>query len=129
MGQQNVVAPELNHISDNLMDDVGVVMYLIIWWMTLERVNFVGDYVVGHVDVESAAETFKDGAWKNFSNFDGVWKNFSNFDFLKFTQSSGENKVIGRVEIVRLTVIGLILLILKCSNLLNLFVIKNTKRR
>ncbi|KAM3344356.1 hypothetical protein P3S68_024063 [Capsicum galapagoense] len=27
VGQQNAVAPELNHISDNLMDDVGVVMY------------------------------------------------------------------------------------------------------
>ncbi|KAF3664468.1 hypothetical protein FXO38_10097 [Capsicum annuum] len=47
-----------------------------------EKVNFVGDCVDGHVDVDSAAETCKDGAWKNFSNF----------NFLKFTQSSGENK-------------------------------------
>ncbi|KAF3643156.1 hypothetical protein FXO37_22125 [Capsicum annuum] len=47
-----------------------------------EKVNFIGDCVGGHVDVDSAAKTFKDGAWKNFSNF----------NFLKFTQSSDTKK-------------------------------------
>ncbi|KAM3397347.1 hypothetical protein P3S68_000859 [Capsicum galapagoense] len=60
-------------VIGHLVDDVG------------EKVNFVGDYAGGHVDVDSAAEIFKDGAWKNFSNF----------NLLKFTQSSGENKDIG----------------------------------
>ncbi|XP_047252200.1 uncharacterized protein LOC124887067 [Capsicum annuum] len=89
VGQQNDVVPEVDHISDNLMDDVGKATDCVggdvIWHLVDaigEKVNFVGDCVGGHVDVDSVAETLKDGAWKNFPNF----------DFLKFTQSSGENK-------------------------------------
>ncbi|KAF3651525.1 hypothetical protein FXO37_17967 [Capsicum annuum] len=92
VGQQNVVAPKVDHRSDNLMDDVGkridcvggdVFGYLVNG--VGEKVNFVGNCIVGHVAVDSAAETLKDGSWKNFPNF----------DFLKFTQSSSENKDIG----------------------------------
>ncbi|KAF3681093.1 hypothetical protein FXO38_01926 [Capsicum annuum] len=89
VGQQNDVVPKIYHISDNLMNDVGkatdcvgsdVIRHLVD--VVREKVNFVGDCIGGHVDVDSMAETFKDGDWKNFPNF----------DFLKFTQSSGENK-------------------------------------
>ncbi|KAM3322388.1 hypothetical protein P3S67_003539 [Capsicum chacoense] len=79
VGQQNDVVPKVDHISDNLMDDVGkatdcvgggIIGHLVD--AVGEKVNFIGDCVGGHVDVDSAAETF-----------------------LKFTQSSGENKDIG----------------------------------
>ncbi|KAF3616478.1 hypothetical protein FXO38_34521 [Capsicum annuum] len=99
VGQQNDVVPKVDHISDNLMDDVGkatdcvggdIIGHLVD--DVGEKVNFVGDCVGGHVAVDSAAETFKDCAWTNFSNF----------NFLKFTQSSSENKDIGEVEIVRI---------------------------
>ncbi|KAF3638400.1 hypothetical protein FXO37_24418 [Capsicum annuum] len=92
VGHQNYVVPEVDHISDNLMDDVGKITDSVggdVFGHLVddvgEKVNFVGDCVVGHVAVDSAAETFKDGAWKKISNF----------NFLKFTQRSGENKDIG----------------------------------
>ncbi|KAF3635319.1 hypothetical protein FXO37_26046 [Capsicum annuum] len=85
VGQENDVVPEVDHISDNLMDDVGKTIDCVggdVFGHLVddvgEKVNFVGDCVVGHVVVDSAAEMFKDGAWKNFSNF----------NFLKFTQNS-----------------------------------------
>ncbi|KAF3626567.1 Zinc ion binding, putative isoform 1 [Capsicum annuum] len=92
VGQQNDVVLEVDHISDNLMDDVGkttdcvggdVIGHLVD--DVGEKFNFVGDCIGGHVDVDSTAKTFKDGAWKNFLIF----------DLLKFTQSSGKNKDIG----------------------------------
>ncbi|KAF3620759.1 hypothetical protein FXO38_26611 [Capsicum annuum] len=85
VGQQNDVVLEVDHISDNLMDDAGkttdcvggdVIGHLVD--DVRKKVNFVGDCVGDHVDVDSAAETFKDDAWKNFPNF----------NLLKFTQSS-----------------------------------------
>ncbi|KAF3633100.1 hypothetical protein FXO38_25762 [Capsicum annuum] len=85
VGQENDVVPEVDHISDNLMDDVGKTIDCVggdVFGHLVddvgEKVNFVGDCVVGHVVVDSAAEMFKDGAWENFSNF----------NFLKFTQNS-----------------------------------------
>ncbi|KAF3619704.1 hypothetical protein FXO37_33588 [Capsicum annuum] len=92
VGQQNDVVLEVDHISDNLMDDVGkttdcvggdVIGHLVD--DVGEKFNFVGDCIGGHVDVDSTTKTFKDGTWKNFLIF----------DLLKFTQSSGKNKDIG----------------------------------
>ncbi|KAF3629136.1 hypothetical protein FXO38_27855 [Capsicum annuum] len=66
VGQQNDVVPEVDHISDNLMDDVGkatdcvggdVIGHLVNAFG--EKVNFVGDCVGGHVDVDSAVETLR----------------------------------------------------------------------
>ncbi|KAF3661856.1 hypothetical protein FXO38_11456 [Capsicum annuum] len=73
VGQKNDVVPKVDHISKNLMDDVGktidcvggdVIGHLVD--VVGEKVNFVSDCVGGHVDVDSAAETLKDGAWKKF---------------------------------------------------------------
>ncbi|KAM3342260.1 hypothetical protein P3S68_027226 [Capsicum galapagoense] len=69
VGQKNDVVPEVDYISYNLMYDVGkatdcvggdVIGHLVD--VVEEKVNFVGDCVVGYVNVDSAAETLKDGA-------------------------------------------------------------------
>ncbi|KAF3675663.1 hypothetical protein FXO37_05723 [Capsicum annuum] len=106
VGQQNDVVLKVDHISDNLMDDVGkttdcvggdVIRHLVD--NVGEKVNFVGDYVGGHVDVDSVAETLtkftqpfrdqkkqKEGDVAVLSQDELDWSEIPNAEISKFTQ-------------------------------------------